>query len=110
MVKSLTSFASILLLLFVFTGCDTTPKRIAYTSLSVVASTVDASRGAYVDAYKAGKVTPENHAKVVDIDKKYTASMLTAINLAQYNWSAAASQEVINLAQDLITTIKEVTR
>ena len=96
--------------LLFLTACQATPKRVAYTTLNSVAIAVDAARGAYVEAYKADKIDAATHDEVIALDLKFSKAMNTAISAAEFNWGSPPTQDLQNLAFDLIRTIGELTR
>lgn len=102
------AIAGLALLSFLLFGCQATPKRVAFTTLNGVAIAVDAARGAYIEAYRAGKIDPATHGEVIAIDNKFSAAMNTAISAAEINWSSPPTSELQLLALQLITTIEKI--
>jgi hypothetical protein len=94
------------------TGCSTwkqdKSEAVAYKTLSAVAATVDAALQAYADVYVAGKVDEATHLKILNAHNKYRVSMATAISAAQLNLNAPASDELLQLANDVVNLIAEV--
>lgn len=86
-------------------ACKTT----SYKTLRTVATGVDAALKVYGDAYKAGKITPDQRAKIKDAHLKYQASMNTAIAAAKLDYDKPAPPELVSLAMSLISTINTFT-
>ena len=91
-------------------GCTMTQKRAAYTSLKVVAQTVDSSRQLYSEAKVLGKVKPEKIVEIEGAIRKYQISMNAAIAAVRFNWEAPAPTDVQALATLVTLLIQETTR
>jgi hypothetical protein len=86
-------------------GCRST----SYKTIRTVATAVDAALKVYGDAYQAGKITPEQRAKIKVAHVKYQASMNTAIATAQLDLSRSAPADLVAAATSLVATINTFT-
>jgi hypothetical protein len=91
-------------------GCTTSQKAVAYKSLNIVATSVDAGMKAFADAVVAGKVPQLTQDKVRDLHGRYGKAMQAAIAAARFDTSQPTPQSVTLLASDLLTTITEVVK
>ncbi len=93
----------------VFTGpgCTTSQQAVAYKTLNIVATSVDAGMRAFADAVVAGKVLPATQAKVRDLHGRYSVSLQAAVLAAHFDTSAPAPDKLKALASELLTLISE---
>lgn len=89
-------------LLLVGPGCASSPRAIAFKTLSSVAHTVDAAMVAYADRVVAGKVDAATQAKVRDLKLRYEKAFLIAATAAQANLESATPTELANIAAALV--------
>jgi len=82
-------------------ACRTT----SYKTLRSVATAVDAALKVYHDAYQAGKITPDQRAKIKAAHLKYQVAMNTAIATAQLDLSRSAPADLVAAATSLVVTI-----
>lgn len=104
--KHLLTFLACLALLIGQTACKS---PVAYKSLKTVATAADAALMAYGDAYRAGKITPDQRTAIKAAHLKYQAAMQTAIAAAQLDLNAPAPAELVSFATSLIATINTIT-
>ena len=94
-----------------FTACTTSQVQsavaIQYQTLSGVVNTVSVARGVYDTLYKAGKVSPELDAKVLDAYTKYQKIANAAITAAKLQLTATtpASNEFIPQLELLVNQL-----
>lgn len=91
-------------------GCATTQRALAYKTLNIVATSVDAGMKAFADAVVAGKVPAETQAKVKDLHGRYQKALQAAIVAAKFDVSAPAPADVKALASELLNLIVEATK
>lgn len=101
----LITFLVVCLLSLGTVACKTT----SYKTLKTVAVSVDAALDVYGEAYRAGKITPEQREKIKEAHLKYQAAMGTAIAAARLDLSKPAPEELVSLAASLIATISTFT-
>ncbi len=89
------------------TGCTTSQQAVAYKTLNITATSVDAGMKAFADAVVAGKVLPATQAKVRDLHGRYALAMQAAIAAAHFDTSAPAPDKLKALASELLTLISE---
>ncbi|MES2367090.1 MAG: hypothetical protein V4563_14535 [Pseudomonadota bacterium] len=88
-------------------GCTTSQQAVAYKTLNITATSVDAGMKAFADAVVAGKVTAPTQAKVRDLHGRYALAMQAAILTAHFDTSAPAPDKLKALASELLTLISE---
>ena len=91
-------------------GCTTSQKAVAYKSLNIVATSVDAAMRAYSDAVVAGKVPQSAQAKVRDLHGRYSKAMQAAIAAARFDTSSPSPENVTALSMEILNVITEVIR
>lgn len=80
-------------------------KNKSYKTLNAIADMVNTAKRAYAAAEVQGLVTPEQTARVIELDTRYRAAMRQAVVAARFNYSTAAPEDVALLATDLATLI-----
>lgn len=88
------------------TGCSTTQKEAAYKTLEVVVDGVDLLYRAYADAVVAGKVSFDTQRIVRDAKRRYEVALVAAVDLARGDYSRAAPEDVIKLADELSAALR----
>ncbi len=92
------------------TGCTTSQKAVAYKSLMVVASSVDAAMRAFADAVVAGKVGAATQAEVRDLHGRYSKAMQAAVAAARFDTASPTPDTVQALASQLLSLITSVVK
>ena len=91
-------------------GCTTSQQAVAYKTLNIVATSVDAGMKAFADAVVAGKVSQPVQDKVREIHGRYSKAMQAAIVSARFDTSQVAPEDLIKLADELRNLITEATK
>lgn len=94
----------------VYTGCKTSegsrpPVTVAYMTLATVQNGVNKSLEVYGIKRAKGKVSDEQRAKIKEAYTHYQALFATSIELARFNYSTPAPEELARLALTLETLI-----
>lgn len=96
-------------LLAIPNGCalfeDRPPVAKAFLSFKTVQNGVSKALELYGIKHAQGKVSDEKRAKIKEAYTNYQASFNVAIELARFNYSTAASEDVIRLANELTSLI-----
>ena len=114
MKKLLTSVVlalSLLTLPVVSTGCRTqlSAQQIALKSLESTWQAVHAARQVYAEAYQAGLVDAETHARALRADAQFRAAFDAALDSAGLDWSEATPANVAIAAGSLLEIIRIAT-
>ncbi len=91
-------------------GCTTSQKAVAYKTLNIVATSVDAGMKAFADAVVAGKVPQATQDKVKDLHGRYGKALQVAIVTARFDTSHVAPEDLQKLASELLGLITEVVK
>jgi len=105
--KQVKAGLAILLLMCVAATCNKNPQHIAYTSLFSVEQTTTAAYDSYITGVIKGEVATNDVPKVSRAYNTFQIAMQPAISGAQFNWTNPAPQNVIGLANEVITAILE---
>lgn len=88
------------------TGCKSPSAQTqVYKSLSTVATAVNSAYAAYLDLVVAGKVPTTNVASVSTSYQLFQSSLQVAVNAAQGNTNAVASQALLDAGAKVINDI-----
>jgi hypothetical protein len=101
-------FAAIALL-FTFTACKSTPKRIAYNSLATTAQAVDLAMSTAGELYKVQRITEADKSDILAKYAKYQLAMNEAIVLLQFDYTAITPAKVAELAASIVETVNQFT-
>lgn len=101
-----TLFATITLLA-VLVGCAS-PQRTAYITLSAIGQGVDSAMSAAADATVAGKVSAEDWQRIAVVHSQFRAAYKTACELAAFDYSKAATPELLKLERLVLDTIAQI--
>jgi len=107
--KNATTSLLLTLALLVFTGCNSTPKRIAYNSLASTAKAVDLAMSTAGDLYKAGEITEADKADILAKYALYQTAASEAVVLLEFDYTAITPAKVAELAASIIATVNEFT-
>lgn len=91
-------------------GCTTSQKTVAYKTLNIVATSVDAGMKAFTDAVVAGKIPQATQDKVKELHGRYQKALQAAIAAARFDTSQVAPESLQALAGELLTLITEAVR
>lgn len=91
-------------------GCSTSQQAVAYKTLNIVATSVDAGMKAFADAVVAGKVPQATQDKVRDLHGRYGKALQAAIVAARFDTSHVAPEDLQKLASELLGLITEVVK
>jgi hypothetical protein len=91
--------------LFCFIACTTTPKTIAFQTLSGVETSTTASYDAFIALVIAGKAPTNDVPKVSRIYNQFQDGLHLAVVAAQFNMTNAAPPEVVGMSQNVLTQI-----
>jgi hypothetical protein len=83
-------------------GCGTTPKQIAYKSLSSVGAAANATGDALAAAYVQGKLSEAQWASAQEKYAKFQIAYNNACREAAYSLNAPASDIIVTLLNDWI--------
>jgi len=85
------------------TSCAAPSERVAQVqTLKAVGHTAEAAVATSAQLYSAGKITPEQARKVMDIyDRQFQPAYRVAVNAVNANLDSIASPELISLAAQL---------
>lgn len=104
MKHAITLIAALVLL----TGCQSTPKRVAFNTLATTAASVDAAMKTAGAMYKAGHL---NDAQKDDILLKYAdyqAAANEALVFLEFDHNAPTPETVLALALSVVNTINQI--
>lgn len=101
------SLITLLAFLMVLPACNTTPKKVAYQSLASVGVLVDNGMKAAATAKKAGKLTDTQWKSIADKHAKFRTAYNTACDMAALDLTNLATNDLIELANQLITLINQ---
>lgn len=91
-------------------GCTTSQQAVAYKSLYILASSVDAGMKAFADAVVTGKVPQATQDKAKDLHGRYAKAMQAAVLAAHFDTSAPAPENLKALASELLALITEAVK
>lgn len=91
------------------TGCQGTPKRVAYKTLKITAETVDSAMTAYAEAVVLGLVHEVDQAKVRALHDQYRIAFVKAVAAAEFDYENATPGEVAGLASGLVALVAAYT-
>lgn len=94
-----------LLFALLFAGCQAGPERVAYNSLHITSSAVDAAMSAAADAYVAGELTDEQWVDIAEAHDKYQPAFALAVELAAFDYNAFTPGDVARLARVVTETV-----
>lgn len=95
--------ATLLVLCLVAAGCKTTERR-AYQVIGSVSVSVDTAMKVYADMVVAGKVSPENQAKVKRAYEVYQSAMASAhLAIMAARESGKQGNDAVNIALDAVS-------
>jgi hypothetical protein len=87
-----------------YTGCSTPPNErvAAVQTLKAVGHTAESAVAVSAQLYAAGRITPEEARKVVDLyDARFQPAFRIAVNAVNANLDSVASPQLIALAAEL---------
>lgn len=93
------------LLLTAGVGCNSSPKKTAYTTLASVGLTVDKASDALVTARIEGKVKNADWETAKVVQKKWLLAYNEACDLAAFDYTKAASEDLLKLELEVLNTI-----
>lgn len=99
---------SALVLLAAFMTACSTPQKTAYKTLEVVGMSVDKSMKAAAAARDAGKITDADWAKIRILKGDFNAAYNTACDLAGYDFSKFAPEQLLEIQARLFQTIETI--
>lgn len=92
-------------------ACNTTPKKVAYQTLSAVGLSVQKAMQAAATAKVQNQIAPDDWAKIVDLhDNQYLPAYRTACDLAGHDYSTFAPADLIGLQMQLLTIINQLVK
>lgn len=108
--RTIKTLSGLIALLFVMSlaGCQTTPKKAAYTTLSAIGVAVDNAMNGAADAKVAGKITPEQWARVASAHAKFIAAYSTACDIAGQDVTQLAPADLIAVEKEVLNTINTI--
>lgn len=108
MKRYILTLVAFLALSFLFTACM--PARtVAYKTLASVKYTVDAQMTAYGAACRQGLVTAEKQKEIDNLfDNKFQPAFHAAVLAAKMDYKAAAPEDIVKLATELIGAINAI--
>jgi hypothetical protein len=86
-------------------GCQMTPRTIAYNTLYSVEKSTTAAYDAYLDLVIQGKVKRDGMPSVAKAFNRFQVAMQGAVNAAQFNYNAIAPETVVALANEVLNAI-----
>lgn len=86
-------------------GCSISPKKNVYNTLASVGLTVDKACDALVTARLEGQVKDVDWENAKVIQKKWLLAYNEACDLAAFDYSKAASEDLIKLELEVLNTI-----
>lgn len=86
-------------------ACSTTQKKIAYQTLYGVETSTTAAYDGFISLVIDGKVKTNGVPAVSQSFNRFQIGMQTAISTAQFNYTNLAPNEVIALANEVLTAI-----
>lgn len=90
-------------------GCkNLSPRGKAFVALADTQIAVDAAMKVYGKAYAAGKISADDRAKIHDAHFKYRVAFSAALELVEFNYSAATPDSVSTLAANLLNIIAQL--
>ena len=89
----------------VLTSCTTSQQRITYNTLASVGMSVNSAYSGYLDGVVSGKVGTNNVPKVSVLYNQFQAAYAVAISAAQFNPTNIAPQNVVDLANQVVSFI-----
>lgn len=94
-----------LTLIVILAGC-VTPQKTAYKTLEVVGLSVDKAMQSIADAKMAGKVSNSDWEKVRALKREFNVSYNTACDLAGYDYSKFAPEQLLVIQARLFELIE----
>lgn len=91
-------------------GCTTSQKAVAYKTLNIIATSVDAGMKAFTDAVVAGKVPQQTQDKIRNLHGQYQKALQAAILAARFDTSKVAPENLQALASELLVLITEAVK
>lgn len=100
-------FAVLGLVALLVVACTTTQKTVTYQTLNGVEVTTTAAYDGYIQTVIDGKTPTNDVPKVSHAYNTFQDRMNIAVIEAQYNWTNLAPNDVILLANKVLTAISE---
>jgi hypothetical protein len=99
---------SVLILGLLAQGCNTTPKKTAYTTLAAVGSAVNATGDSLAQARLQGKVNDADWGTACQVWRDYLVVYNTSVQIAAYDFTSYAPADLVKIETLLIDTINQI--